>query len=57
MNNMDLTIENIIVALNTEGVGSKRIVLNRLINATKKDLECLRNSIDEVLEEKKKVEK
>lgn len=56
MNNMDLTIENIIAALNTEGVGSKRIVLNRLINATKKDLECLRNSIDETLEERKKVE-
>lgn len=43
----ELTIDNIIIMLNKNGINSKKLVVNRLVNANKKDLVVLKRSIQE----------
>ena len=49
---MQLTLDNIIKLLNTEGIGSKRIVINRLKNASVSELSELLYSIQLKINEK-----
>ena len=51
---MHLTIDNIIKLLDTEGIGSKRIVINKLKNASVSELEELLLSIQFKINEKTK---
>lgn len=49
---MQLTLDNIIKLLDTEGIGSKRIVLDKLKNASVSELSELLFSIQVAINEK-----
>ena len=49
---MELTLNNIIELLGTEGIGSKRIVINKLKNASVSELSELLYSIQLKINEK-----
>ena len=48
---MELTLDNIIELLSTQGIGSKQIVLDKLKNANLRQLYALKRSISEKINE------